>query len=135
MGRFENKWIVSCRILFSSDLNLTKRTRGIFIPWPFFPVFSSIFHTTEIWIRTRESISKKGLTVGVEIIASIVIWFDIFRSITLVNWVKDTEREGFEPSVNKSLHSSSNATPWTTRPSRLHNDYGLETEWIVIHSY
>ncbi|KAF4392557.1 hypothetical protein G4B88_015200 [Cannabis sativa] len=57
----------------------------------------------KIWIRTRESISTKGLTVGVGIMASI--------SITLVNWVKDTEREGFEPSVNKSLHSSANAMP------------------------
>lgn len=39
-----------------------------------------------------------------------------------------TEREGFEPSVNKSLHSSSNATPSTTRPSLLHNDYDPKTE-------
>ena len=28
-----------------------------------------------------------------------------------VGELTETEREGFEPSVNKSLHSSSNATP------------------------
>lgn len=66
---------------------------------------------------------------------SIVICFDTLLWIRLVNWLKGTEREGFEPSVNKSLHSSSNATPSTTRPSLLHNDYGPETEWIVSHSY
>ena len=38
------------------------------------------------------------------------------------------EREGFEPSVSKSLHSSSSATPSTTRPSLLHNDYDLKNE-------
>ena len=42
-----------------------------------------------------------------------------------------TEREGFEPSVNKSLHSSSNATPWTTRPPFLHNNYDPGTERIA----
>ncbi len=38
----------------------------------------------------------------------------------LVKSSTKTEREGFEPPVNKSLHSSSNATPWTTRPSLLY---------------
>ena len=38
------------------------------------------------------------------------------------------EREGFEPSVSKSLHSSSNATLSTTQPSLLHNDYDPKTE-------
>ena len=48
---------------------------------------------------------------------------------------ENTEREGFEPSVNKSLHSSSNATPSTTRPSLLHTDYDSETEKIASHAY
>ena len=52
-----------------------------------------------------------------------------------VGELRETEREGFEPSVNKSLHSSSNATPWTTRPSLLHNDYDRESERIASCSY
>lgn len=51
---------------------------------------------------------------------SIVIWI-WYIVIGNVGDSIETEREGFEPSVNKSLHSSSNATPWTTRPSLLHN--------------
>jgi hypothetical protein len=31
--------------------------------------------------------------------------------IANIDELRETEREGFEPSVNKSLHSSSNATP------------------------
>lgn len=50
-------------------------------------------------------------------------------------FVEGAEREGFEPSVNKSLHSSSNATPSTTRPSLLHNDYVPATEAIASHSH
>jgi hypothetical protein len=39
--------------------------------------------------------------------------------IVNVDKLRKSEREGFEPSVNKSLHSSSNATPSTARPSLL----------------
>lgn len=63
---------------------------------------------------------------------SIVIWYITVSNIGTFG--KGTEREGFEPSVNKSLHSSSNATPWTTRPSLLHNDYDPKAEWIASHS-
>jgi hypothetical protein len=31
--------------------------------------------------------------------------------IANIDELRETEREGFKPSVNKSLHSSSNATP------------------------
>ena len=47
-----------------------------------------------------------------------MIWYIVILN---VDELRKTEREGFEPSVNKSLHSSSNATPWTARPSLLHN--------------
>lgn len=63
---------------------------------------------------------------------SIAIWGITVSNIGPVG--KGTEREGFEPSVNKSLHSSSNATPWTTRPSLLHNDYDPKPEWIASHN-
>lgn len=99
------------------------RSAGIFlflVP----PLQYSILCTTAI--RNRESISKKGLTVGI-----FVIWYSAVSNIGELG--EGTEREGFEPSVNKSLHSSSNATPWTTRPSLLHNDYDPETEWIASH--
>lgn len=46
----------------------------------------------------------KGLTGGIK--ASIAGVFDKMGLLS-----EGTEREGFEPSVNKSLHSSSNATP------------------------
>lgn len=164
MGRFENKWIACRRILFSSDLNLTKiRIRGsynfplspklrkgtqgkefdpgsfIFLPFmyhrsegrflsparPFFPGFS---------------VSQK---LGIENLSQKKVWLSgihcfLIGSIAVSNIGKlgeGTEREGFEPPVNKSLHSSSNATPWTTRPSLLHNDYDREPEWIASCSY
>ena len=56
---------------------------------------------------------KKGIIAEIYL-----IWYIVVGN---VGELTETEREGFEPSVNKSLHSSSNATPWTTRPSLLHN--------------
>ena len=47
---------------------------------------------------------KEGLTIG--IMVSIPVVVSKFGEFS-----EGTEREGFEPSVNKSLHSSSNATP------------------------
>ena len=58
-------------------------------------------------IRNRESISMKGLTGGIKV--SIAIYSVLVNKTGLLS--EGTEREGFEPSVNKSLHSSSNATP------------------------
>lgn len=103
--------------------------RDIFIFFPEFFLFSSILRVTAI--RNRESISMKGLTSGIKV--SIAIWSSVVSQIGLLS--EGTEREGFEPSVNKSLHSSSNATPWTTRPPLLHNDYEPKTEWIGSYSY
>ena len=40
---------------------------------------------------------------------SIGIWYIAIGNVYELG--EGTEREGFEPSVNKSLHSSSNATP------------------------
>lgn len=45
-------------------------------------------------------------------VSIVVILFDTYISVSNVRDLGEgTEREGFEPSVNKSLHSSSNATP------------------------
>ena len=44
---------------------------------------------------------------------SIGIWYIAVGNVGELG--EGTEREGFEP--NKSLHSSSNATPWTARPT------------------
>lgn len=71
------------------------------------------------------SVSQK---LGIENLSQRKVW-------SIGELGEDTEREGFEPSVNKSLHSSSNATPWTTRPSLLHNDYDRESERIASCSY
>lgn len=86
------------------------------------PLFAlpSIFHMKEI--RNRESISKSKQ--GRFYIYSFLL--DLIhggQSRKIGELVESTEREGFEPSVNKSLHNSSNVTPSTTRPSLRHQDY------------
>lgn len=101
------------------------RSEGRFLsparPFPFFPVFY---------------VSQK---LGIENLSQKTAWLPgihsfLLRDIVVSNigeLAQGTEREGFEPPVNKSLHSSSNATPWTTRPSLLHNDYDRELAWIA----
>lgn len=151
MDRFENKWVVSRRILFPSDLNLTKITKKVsenFVSFRrnkinrskgldphfshsritngsavrffcsfFFRYLYFTYHSNVI--RNREFLSKKvRSSCWDDGINCYLIWYIVFSN---VGELRETEREGFEPSVNKSLHSSSNATPWTTRPSFLHN--------------
>lgn len=43
-------------------------------------------------------------TLGITL--AIVIGFDIFLSIRLVDWLKGKKREGFKPLVNKSLQGT-----------------------------
>lgn len=43
-------------------------------------------------------------TLGITV--AIVIGFDTFLSIRLVDWLKGKKREGFEPLVNKSLQGT-----------------------------
>lgn len=64
---------------------------------------SIIFQKTTI--RNRGYISKKGLTVG--IIFSIAIWY--ISVINISKFRESAEREGPKPTVNKRLHSNSNA--------------------------
>lgn len=160
MGRFENKWIACCRILFSSDLNLTQITNQGFVQFPLSPKLSKGTQGKEvdpaIWIflpfmyhrsvgrffspaRSFFPVFSVSQELGIENLSQrkvwlvgihcFLIWYIAVSNIGELG--EGTEREGFEPSVNKSLHSSSNATPWTTRPSLLHNDYDREYEWIA----
>ena len=103
MGWFENKRIAGCRILFSSDLILTKKTRvliGEFSPiqvsytWisddlHSLSTFSSIFHITKKKLELKIH-SKFGIMVSI-----------VICDIAVSNIDELTEREGFEPSVNK----------------------------------
>ena len=77
-------------------------------PKGYFHILSSILPSLRVTaIQNRESISMKGLTSGIKV--SIAICSGVVNKMGLLS--EGTEREGFEPSVNKSLHSSSNATP------------------------
>ena len=62
-----------------------------------------ILHTTVI--SDRELLLNKGIIVGIN------CYLICYTVIANIDELRETERKGIEPSVNKSLHSSSNATP------------------------
>lgn len=151
MGRFANKWITCRRILFSSDLNLTKITNQGFGSYksslslklskgtqgkefdPEILIFLPFMYRRSVGrslspARSAFAVFPVSQKLRIENLSQRKVW-------SIGELGEGTEREGFEPSVNKSLHSSSNATPWTTRPSLLHNDYDEESERIASCSY
>ena len=62
-----------------------------------------ILHTTVI--SDRELLLNKGIIVGIN------CYLIFYTVIANIDELRETEREGFEPSLNKSLHSSSYSTP------------------------
>jgi hypothetical protein len=68
--------------------------------WPshtLFPVFSIL---EKLGIKNPFQITEKSLlTLGITVS---IVCFDTLLSIRFLNWLKCMEREGLEPSVNKS---------------------------------